>query len=136
MVLDPATIGRRFFEEQDRLRGALPENLIASGYQAHLGNQPPLDSAGHSRFSAAFYAAFPDLEHTIQQVIAHETSVAVRFRLAGTHSGDFMGVPASGRSVDIGAIAIMTVTDGAVQTLHGQFDQWALMEQIGALAER
>lgn len=128
-----AAIGRRFFEEQDRLKGPLSEELCASGYTAHLPGGPPMDFEGHSGFGSMFYGAFPDLHHTIEDVVAEEYGVAVRFTLTGTHDGDFMGIPATGRSVTVPATAILKVTGGKVTELRGQFDALGLMRQLGAI---
>lgn len=133
MKRDAATTGRLFFEEQDRLRGGPAPDLCTSDYRAHLGGYPPMDLDAHATFSTAFYAAFPDLEHHVEQVVANGDAVAVRFTIAGTHKEDFMGAPSSGRTVSVGGIAIMEIEGGRIRTLHGQFDQWALMVQIGAI---
>jgi predicted ester cyclase len=58
-----------------------------------------VDRAGHEAFATAFYAAFDGLHHTIETVFADDDHAAVRFLLSGTHTGIFLGVPASGRSV-------------------------------------
>ncbi len=80
------TLARRCFAEQDRLRGGPAEELCAPGYAAHLPGVPPLDLARHQGFAAAFYAAFPNLRHEIELVVADGDRVAVRFRLYGTHT--------------------------------------------------
>lgn len=130
-----AAIGRRFFEAQDENKGPLDEDVCAPGYTAHLPGAPPMDFEGHSGFGAMFYGAFPDLRHTIESTIAEERCVAVRFTLAGTHEGDFMGVPGTGRSVTVPAIAILHVEGGKVAELHGHFDAVGLMTQLGAIPE-
>ncbi len=88
---------------------------------------------GHEQFAKAFYAAFPDLYHTVDQVIANDDGVAVRFTLRGTHKGEFMGIPATGRQVEVSATAMMRVVDGRVAEVDGIFDQIGLMRQLGVL---
>jgi predicted ester cyclase len=44
-----------------------------------------------------------------------------------------MGIAATGRSIDIGAIAILDVADGRVVELRGQFDQLGMMRQLGVI---
>src|SRR5262245_28294533 len=97
------SLGRRFFEEQDRLRGGPAEDLCATGYVAMLGGNPPMPREGHEAFAKAFYAGFPDIHHVIEDVFATEDRVAVRFVLHGTHGGSFFGIPATGRQVEIAA---------------------------------
>jgi predicted ester cyclase len=122
----------RFFQEQDRLRGGPADDLCADGYTAYLAGFPPMDLAGHQRFSAAFYAGFPDLQHHVEYVIAEGDRAAVSFRVTGTNTASFMGNPASGRPIAFDALALMTVASGKVTELRGQFDQMGVLQQLGA----
>jgi predicted ester cyclase len=126
-------LGRRFFDEQDRLRGGPAEALCAPGYRAFLGGNPPVDRSGHEGFARAFYAAFDGIGHDIQEVIATEDRVAVRFVLRGTHTGSFFGIPATGRPVTVVANVILHVADGRVTTLEGVFDEAGILRQIGVI---
>ena len=126
------SLGRRFFQEQDRLRGGPAEALCAPEYLAVLGGNPPMDRAGHEGFSLAFYGAFPDLRHEIQEVFATEDRVAVRFVLHGTHTGAFLGMPPTNRSITVAANIILHVSDGRVTNLLAVFDEAGLMRQLGA----
>ncbi len=134
-VEENGIIGRRFFEEQDLRKGPLADELCAPGYTAYIPGSPPMDFEGHSQFGLMFYAAFPDLGHTIEDTIAEEDSVAVRFTLSGTHEGDFMGLPATGRRITVSAIAILRIAGGKVTGLHAVFDALGLMQQLGAIPE-
>jgi predicted ester cyclase len=126
-------LGRRFFEEQDRLQGGPAEELCAPGYQAYLGGNPAVDRAGHEYFAKAFYAAFPGMRHTIEDVFATEDRVAVRFVIRGTHAGSFFGIPATNRPVVIAANVLLQVADGKVTRLFGIFDEAGMLRQMGVL---
>jgi steroid delta-isomerase-like uncharacterized protein len=126
-------LGRLFFAEQDRLRGGPADEFCASEYTACIGGNPPMNLAGHKQFAAMFYAAFPDIKHIIEDTVASEDSVAVRFRLRGTQTGDFMGIPATGKPIAVSAIVIMRISDGKVTELKGVFDQFGLMQQLGVI---
>ena len=126
-------LGRHFFEEQDRLRGGPAEALCASNYTARIGGNPTMDRAGHERFAVAFYAAFPDMRHDVEDVFATEDRVAVRFVIRGTHTGDLFGIPATGRSVTIAANVLLQVSDGQVTELAGVFDEAGMLRQLGVL---
>jgi hypothetical protein len=123
----------RFFKGQDRLKGQLLPELVAPTYRAEIVGFPPMDAAGHGGFGQAFYAGFPDIFHTIDEVRPTDTGVAVRFTLRGTHTAAFMGIPPTHRSIVVSAMVLMTVVDGKVTQLHGIFDQLGLLRQIGAL---
>lgn len=127
------TIASRFFAEQDRLRGGPAVELCAPHYTAYIGGNPPMNLEGHKQFACMFYGAFPDLNHTVEETIAAGDKVVVRFTLRGTYTGDLMGIPATGKPITIGAIAVFHVVNDKVAELRGQFDQMGLMQQIGAM---
>ena len=127
------TIARRFFAEQDRRKGPPPEDLCAPGYAAYVPGFRPMDLAGQAELGKVFYAAFPDITQTIDDAFADEEKVAVRFRIAGTHQGELMGVPPSGKHISISAMATLHIVDGRVTELHEIFDQMGMMQQIGAI---
>jgi steroid delta-isomerase-like uncharacterized protein len=126
-------LGRRFFAEQDRLRGGPAPELCAPQYRATLGESPPLDRAGHEGFAKAFYAAFPDLRHEVEQVIADEENAFVRFVLHGTHGGSFFGIPPTQKKVVVAAHVLLRVKDGKVTELFGVFDEAGMLRQLGVL---
>jgi predicted ester cyclase len=132
---DVTSIAARFLESQDELRSGPVDELCSSTYTAHLGGHPPMDLAGHKAFAAAFYAGFPDLRHRIEQVVADGPAVAIRFRLTGTNTGEFLGAASTGRAIDVGAIALFDVRDGHVHELHGQFDELGVLQQLGLLPQ-
>lgn len=128
-----AALGHLFFAEQDRLRGGPAEALCAPEYTAYIGGNPAINLAGHQQFAAMFYTAFPDLKHVVEDTVATEDKVAVRFTLHGTQSGNFMGIPATGKTVAVTAIIIMQIAEGKVTELRGIFDQLEMMQQLGVL---
>src|SRR4051812_420085 len=99
MIAANVALGRRFFAEQDRLRGGPAHALCATEYEAVIGGNPAMNRDGHEAFAAAFYAGFPDAMHHIEEVFATDNEIAVRFVIHGTHSGNFFGIPATGRQI-------------------------------------
>jgi steroid delta-isomerase-like uncharacterized protein len=89
-------------------------------------------SAGKDGVRAFFeimWHAFPDLSVEIFDQIAEENAVTTRKAFHGTHQGDFMGVPATGKRVQI------DVTD-IIRLENGQFtDHWALVDQVGLMQQ-
>ncbi len=126
-------LGRLFFGEQDRLRGGPAPELCAPQYTARLGGNPPIDRAGHEGFSRGFYAAFPDMFHEVERVIAEDDQVAVRFVLHGTHTGAFFGIPPTSRRISVSAHVILRVREGKVTELLGIFDEAGMLRQLGVL---
>ena len=125
-----ASIARRFFIEQDRLQGGPATELCAPEYTARLAGNPPLDVSGHQTFAAAFYAGFADLRHSIELVMEEGDRAVVRFSLYGTHTGEFMGLAPTGRTITVAATAILHVAGGRVVELWSEFDQLGLLRQL------
>jgi predicted ester cyclase len=127
------TTARQFFMEQDRRKGPLAPEIVAQGYVARIGSNPPMDFDGHSGFGVMFYEGFPDIYHTIDDVIGEGDKAVVRFTLRGNHTGIFMGIPATGKSIEVSAIAMLTFVDSKVAQLNAQFDQLGMMQQLGVI---
>ncbi len=79
-------------------------------------------------------AAFPDMRMEAQDFVANGDKVVARVRFTGSHKGEFMGMPASGKSVDAQLIDIFRFgDDGRVLEHWGVMDSMALMQQLGAV---
>ena len=79
-------------------------------------------------------AAFPDLAMTVEDVVDGGDKVVARVRFTGTHQGEFMGMPATGRTVNVAVIDIMRFgDDGLVHEHWGVFDALGMMRQLGAV---
>ena len=109
--------------------------LLAGDFIEHEetpGLAPTKD--GVLEFFAMQLAGFPDMRMHVEDVVADGGKVVARVRFTGTHSGDFMGMPATGRSVDAGLFDMFAVgDDGLVHEHWGVMDQLAIMQQLGAV---
>jgi ketosteroid isomerase-like protein len=123
----------QFFHGQDRLKGPLPAELCAPTYRAEIVGFPPMDAAAHGEFGRAWYGAFPDITHTIDEARPTDTGVAVRFTANGKHSETFMGIPATNRDVSVSVFVFLTIVDGRVTHLRAMLDQMGLMRQLGVV---
>ena len=79
-------------------------------------------------------AAFPDMHMDTEDVVANGDKVVARVRYSGTNRGAFMGMPATGKSVDVQLIDIFRFgDDGLVHEHWGVMDALALMQQLGVV---
>jgi steroid delta-isomerase-like uncharacterized protein len=76
-------------------------------------------------------SAFPDLDFAIQEQIAEHDKVASRFEWAGTHKGEFLGVPATGRRVRVWGVVIDRLEEGRIKDTRIIMDTLGLMVQLG-----
>jgi steroid delta-isomerase-like uncharacterized protein len=91
-------------------------------------------SEGVKDFFRMQIAAFPDLRMTPEDIVDSGDKVVARMRFTGTHQGEFMGLPATGKHVDVQAIDIMRFEDdGLVHEHWGVFDAMSMMRQLGAI---
>lgn len=73
------------------------------------GGREPIDRDQFLRVQDARTTAFPDVSHTFDEQIAEGDLVATRMTQRGTHSGEYMGIPATGRRTSLTGIAIHRV---------------------------
>lgn len=89
---------------------------------------------GVKEFFRAQKAGFPDLRFDVEELITGGDRVVARVRYRGTHQGEFMGIPATGKGVDVQLIDIMRVSDdGLVREHWGVIDSLAMMQQLGVV---
>lgn len=80
-----------------------------------------------------FRRAFPNLYITVDDQIARGNKVVTRWTAHGTHLGELMGVPSSGRDVTVTGIAIGTIVANRLVEYWGNFDALGLIQQIGVI---
>lgn len=89
---------------------------------------------GVKSFFRMYRAGFPDLRMEPQDVLVSGDKVVVRARATGTHQGDFMGMPPTGKRIEVQLIDILRFGgDGLVHEHWGVFDAMAMMQQLGAI---
>jgi steroid delta-isomerase-like uncharacterized protein len=96
----------------------------------------PQTKEGVIQFFEMFRAAFSDLRMEAEDVIESGDKAWARIRITGTNDGEFMGMPATGKSVDFQAVDIVRVNDEGVAAEHwGVTDTMKMMQQLGVVPE-
>ncbi len=91
---------------------------------------------GVMQFFHMYRAAFPDLRLDPEDVLASGDKVVTRARATGTHQGELMGMPPTGKNVDVQLIDIMRFDeDGLVAEHWGVVDMLAMMQQLGVVPD-
>jgi len=88
---------------------------------------------GAKQAFSQFFAAFPDLQFTVEDMIAEGDKVASRVTARGTHKGDFQGLPATGKQVTQTGIDILRIAGGKIVERWGEFDNLGLLQQLGVV---
>lgn len=108
--------------------------LLAPSFVAHLAGVPkPLNREAFQHFGKAFFQAFPDGQHTFEQVLVDGNCVVTCGTFIGTHRATFQGLPATGQQVKISLMHIDRVEDGQIVEHWGQGDQLGLIKQLGII---
>ncbi len=81
----------------------------------------------------SFMRAFPDLQWEINDIVAEGDKVVTRMTAQGTHSGDYMGVSATGNKINCTVMGIARFDDGKIVEHWGVTDELAMIAQIGLL---
>ena len=129
---DLKAAARRFFEEVwNKGNVGEAEAFLATDFVSH--NTLDAQIVGPREYGEAvtgFRAAFPDFHTTLEDVLVDGDRVVVRGTDRGTHRGDFMGVPASGREVTTTWIEIFRMEDGKAAEGWLESDSAALRNQL------
>ena len=110
------------------------DELVAPDFIDHAalpGQVPGLEGAKQKW--AMYLAGLPDLRVTIEELVAEGDKVGVRRSYAGTHRGELLGIPATGKQVRIGGISIFRLAGGKIAEHWEQLDRLALMQQLGVI---
>jgi steroid delta-isomerase-like uncharacterized protein len=101
-------------------------------HEATPGLAPTKD--GVKEFFRMQRAAFPDMRMDVEDVFGNGDKAVARVRYTGTNRGDFMGMPATGKSVDVQLIDMFRFgDDGRVREHWGVIDLMAMMQQLGVV---
>jgi steroid delta-isomerase-like uncharacterized protein len=113
---------------------ALADELIAPDLVEHTPFPAPTPGlAGHKQVLAMFRAAFPDLKVTVEDVIAEGDWTMLRWSGSGTHTGQLMNIPPTGKSVRITGMDILKLDNGKIKERWAEIDALGLMQQLGVI---
>jgi hypothetical protein len=136
-MMDPAATLRRLYDlinagDVDGFGALLADDFVE--HEETPGLAPTKDGA--MQFFRMYISAFPDLRFTPEDVLASGDKAVGRVNVTGTHQGEFMGMPATGKSVSVQAIDIVRFGDDGLAREHwGVFDAMAMMQQLGVVPE-
>jgi steroid delta-isomerase-like uncharacterized protein len=132
---DNKALVRRLFEQgMKRAQGRDLQRFVAANFVNHDLPGPTPGPEGFLQSFGMFESAFPDLQVHLDEVLAAEDDkVITRSHWTGTHKGDFMGVSASGVSVEVNFIDIWRIENGLLAESWVRMDFLGLMQQVGAV---
>ena len=134
MAHDYKELSRRWFEQvwNQRRPEAAAELLEEAGVIHGLGDAGKAlrGAAGFRPFFDKFINAFPDLRITVDEVIGEGDRTAVRLHAQGTHHGDGLGIPPTGRPMTVTAMVFIHWRNGRIVEGWNEFDAMGMLQQL------
>ena len=123
-----------FFKSIDDHNYDLAERIMGKKHKMYSPMSPePMDNAQHLGLMKAFNGGFTQGHHEFADVIEAGNKVVARGTWTGKHTGEFNGIPASGKQVKLPFIVIGEIEDNELRTQWIEMDSMTLLTQMGAI---
>jgi steroid delta-isomerase-like uncharacterized protein len=123
---------RRFYAAVDAGETSVVEALFSPEWENVDPSLPPMRGLDGARaLVTLFTKSFPDFTSRIELMAGEDDRVAVRALHTGTHQGEFLGIPATGKAVTVSATGIFTLMNGKLIENRVVFDAYGLLQQLG-----
>jgi predicted ester cyclase len=123
-------VGNEIEAHKDTVR-----RLVREGNQGRLEVVDELFAPPASQIAkrayADFRAAFPDWREDIVELVAEGDTVVGRFKCSGTHQGEFLGLPPTGRRFEVDEVYFLKFRDGKIVEFWGLEDNFSRLHQLG-----
>jgi len=96
-----------------------------------VGIEPGIEAI--KQFYTAFWTAFPDVEIILGDIITEGDKMAARYVVKGTHKGNLMGIPPTGKSVNVSGMTMARFANGKCVERWAALDMLGIMQQIGVV---
>jgi len=125
-------IPRRFFKAMETNDQAAMMELLAPNFKQYpFGSSEPMSREVLLQTIAQYKEAFSDQKYTIIDQVAEGDKVTTRTTWEATHTGDYQGLPATGKRVLVGGIAISRIQNGKIVERWLSMDQMGMLRQLG-----
>lgn len=112
------------------------DELIAPDAVHHFnsGAEPIVGLEANKAFNTSLFNGFPDISHTIEDMIAEGNKVVYRTTLKGTHTGEFFGISPTGKPVNINDFTLLHIEDSKIVEWWYECNLLEVMKQLGLAA--
>ena len=126
-------LARKMFEAWGKGDFETYKELLAPDYANYYPSRSttPMSQEETIEIRKMLQKAFPDISWSIEELIATEDKVIIRFIERGTHEGEFMGIPATGNKYETSGISIRRIENGKVVEEREELDKLGLYQQLG-----
>ncbi len=127
------TLVKRIFEGLNEKNANIYKELYAPDYVWYFpsNNPKPLSREEEHGFVKIFWDAFPDINWSIEELIAKDDRIIARFIARGTHTGEFQGIPATENKIESSGSWIARIENGKLVEVREDADLLGMMQQLG-----
>lgn len=127
-------VGRFIQEFKNNANHGIVDELTTTGFTHHLTDpRLPAGREGMKIIGQSIVGGFPDVHVTVQEMMADGDKVIERTSVRATHTGEFNGIPPTGKEVGWTEIHIYRMEDGKIAELWSEIDLLGLLVQLGAV---
>jgi steroid delta-isomerase-like uncharacterized protein len=127
-----ALIRRIFAQVWNKGNITIVGEIVSPKYTGHdpvIKHEPGIKAFG--QHACQIRATFPDIKFTIEDLLEADGKVAVRWSAQGTHKATFLGVPPTGKRVNVTGVTVMRVSRGKLLESWANWDALGMMQQLG-----
>ena len=124
---------RRAYDAFNQGNLAAYYELFTPDFVLHNASMTIQGLEAYKQFLSMYLAAFPDARLTLEDMIAEGDKVVTRQTFRGTHTGDLMGIPATGKQVSLPGIIITRLANGKAVEQWTNYDDLGLLQQLGVV---
>ena len=113
------------------------DELMSSDVVHHFNSapEPIVGLEANKAFNASLFQGFPDIHHTIEDQIAEGDRVVYRTTLQGTQTGEFLGIPPTGKSAKINDFTLLRIVNSKIVEWWYECNLLEVMKQLGLMRE-
>ena len=114
---------------------AVWDEIVSPDVVYHFNSEPEpvVGLAENKAFNATLFEGFPEIAHTLQAMVAEDDKVVYRTTLRGAHTGEFLGMPPTGKTAQIDDFTMLRISDGKILEWWYDCNLLALMRQLGLM---
>ncbi|MEA2433312.1 MAG: hypothetical protein QOG54_769 [Actinomycetota bacterium] len=134
---DYRQLAKEWLEEMNAKNVDAFDRLLTPDFVEHE-TVPGIEGTGREvpkQFFGMVFAAFPDMRMEMEDILVDDNKVCWRLRMTGTNTGEFMGMPATGKKIDIEGIDILRMVGDQAAEHWGLTDDTKMMQQLGLAPE-
>ena len=108
------------------------DEVVSPDVLYHFNSEPGpiVGLAENKAFNATLFKGFPEIAHTLQAMVAEGDKVVYRTTLRGAHTGEFLGMPPTGRTAQINDFTMLRIAEGKIAEWWYDCNLLALIQQL------